>query len=254
MLAAPLHDAGVVVGVDARLQPLEDLPPHRRQLIERTPLVCLAAVGHQLFFPYREYPAVALVGRQGAGDLGERTKDLQPLFGHRDPHAPFDVHELLALGLNHSLIRRCYRSLAAALTQRLFQFRKRPHAPHCQGRAVLQNVPIALRQFGRHGRDAFLARETDRTRRLLYLMPQALQKLQALPGLDHAGTLLLGGRIICKHRLLPCLNQLPIDRLAQFGRDPRELLPFLLPANVFVSHADERLQSRGGVAEVAAAV
>ena len=112
-LAAPLHHAGVVVGVDAGLQPLEHLPPHGRHLVQRPPLVRLGAVGHQLFFPDGQDPLIALVRRKVAGDLRQGLEDRQPLFRHGDPHAPFDAHELLALGLDHRLPRRHDGRLAA---------------------------------------------------------------------------------------------------------------------------------------------
>ncbi len=85
-------------------------------------------------------------------------------------------------------------------------------------------------------------------------MPQPIQELHVLPGVDDPLPLLLGRGKVGEQRFVPGLDQLPIDRLADFGRNPQELGPGLLAADVLVGLVDQRLQPCRGIAEMAAAI
>ena len=50
-------------------------------------------------------------------------------------------------------------------------------------------------------------------------MAQPVEQLHPLPGLDDPRPLLLGGRKVRKQRLVPGLDQLPVDRLADLARE-----------------------------------
>ena len=169
--AAPLHHAGVVMGVDARLQPLEHFPPHRRHLVQRSPLVRLRAVGHQLFFPNGQDPSITLVRRKVAGDLRQCLEDRQPFFGHGDPHAPVNTYELLALGLGHRIPRRHDGRLARAFIQCILQSGERFDSAHCQLDTFLQAVVIPLGQGRRGHRQSLFTRKADFAGRSLNEMP-----------------------------------------------------------------------------------
>ena len=140
----------------------------------------------------------------------------QPFLRHGDPHAPFDAHELLALGLDHRPPCRHDGRLAVFF---FIAFSSRAKAlRRLASSRVLAGRVDSLRASSPRHRQALFARQADLARRTLDEMPQPIQRLHALPGVDDPLPLLLGRGKIGEQRFVPGLDQLPIGLLARFRR------------------------------------